>query len=162
MSYCNNCGTMVEGSDAYCKNCGTTTFRNGNGFRPDPYQTDRNNNYRPSNDHKDSGGLGGTLTVIMVMGILWGVASILLGALFMIGFSFMYLIGPLVGWLCLTGGVLAIVSCIFICKLEKYQIAFACCLIGSIIALITGGIVIGIVGIIFAVLLNTKKYKFRS
>lgn len=98
----------------------------------------------------------------MVLGFIWGAFSILAGLLFYAGTTVLYLAGPVAGTIFLVGGILAIISCVCISKLENFQTAFICCLLGSLIALYTGGVAIGIVGLLFTLLLNNEKHRFRS
>jgi len=128
------------------------------------------NSYGPNGGQQQNTthGLGGTLTMILVLGVIWAAGSIIWGVLYMLGGTYLLffpfagavLVG--VGLLYLVGGLLALLSSIYIYRQEKYDEAHLFCLIGSVIALFTGYIIAGIVGIVFAFLLKKEKYRFRS
>ena len=113
--------------------------------------------------------MGGTLTIIMVLGIIWAIISFIVGILSLLGGGILAVLGDVtaavgivVGILSIIGGILALISCIYIYRLEKHKEACTFCLIGSIIALVTGGIIIGIIGIVFYFLLKKEGSRFRS
>ena len=113
--------------------------------------------------------MGGTLTIIFVLGIIWGILSIIAGIFCVMGGALFGSIFPLggaayvvIGIICFIGGLLAILCCMNIYKREKYEQARLFLLIGSLIALITGGIIAGIIGIIFWFLMKDQKNRFKS
>ncbi|MCL2296533.1 MAG: zinc ribbon domain-containing protein [Methanomassiliicoccaceae archaeon] len=162
MAYCSKCGKEIDYGSVYCPSCGAAV--SGSSSNQNNNQQNWTNNYGPSNAPQQSAqGLGGTLTIILVLGILWAIVSLLAGvALIALGVGFIFIAGPVVGAVCLLGGIITLLSCMYIYKLENHKNAFILCLIGSIIALLTGGILVGIIGIIFAFLLNNEKYRFKS
>lgn len=163
MVYCSNCGKETDSSSSFCSSCGASlSSSSGN----NNYNNNQNNNQQSGGTQYIPPGLGGTLTIILILGILWAIGSLLAGLYFAaFGGSFLFYGAGIIlgiGILCILGGVLALVSCMFIYKLENHKMAFMTCLIGSIIALVTGGIIIGIIGIVFAFLLNKEQYRFKS
>ena len=115
------------------------------------------------------------MTVILVLGIIWAFASIGMAIVYLAigGLVFEFPLAAAViagiGVAFLIGGILAILSCYYIYKLEQHNRAFILCLIGSIIALITGffgllylGAIIGVIGIVFAFLINKESNRFSS
>jgi len=164
MAYCSKCGKLIDGGSAYCPNCGAAATD-----RSDNPNQNWINNYGPNSGQQQSAqGLGGTLTIILVLGILWAIGSIIVGIFCFAGSSLYYFLpgGAAImaglGVLCLVGGIFAMLSCMYIYKQENHQQAFLFCLFGSIIALVTGGVIAGIIGIIFAFLLKNEKYRFKS
>ena len=162
MAYCSKCGKEIDYGTAFCPNCGASTSSS-----PGDQSNNQQgwiNNYGPnSGPQQSTQGLGGTLTIILVLGILWAMASMIAGiGLIGLGTGFAFIEGTVAGAIYLLGGICALLSCIFIYKQENHNLAFILCLIGSIIALYTGVIIIGIIGIVFAFLLNKEKYKFKS
>ena len=162
MAYCSKCGKLIDDGSAYCPSCGAAA-----GGQSEAPNQNWINNYGPSiNAHNSSQGLGGTLTIILVLGIIWAIISIVSAVMcFTVG-SFYYFFGGgfviALGVLSLVGGLMALLSCLYIYKLEKHNEAYLLCLFGSIIALFTGGIIAGVIGIIFAFLLKKEKYRFSS
>jgi len=124
--------------------------------------------YTPSNNqsYNQSQGLGGTLTVIMVFGVIWAVWSFLFGiACIAIMDEFLYYGGglALTGGLSIVSGLLAILCCVFIYQQKNHMMACILCLIGSLIGLYTGLIFCGVIGIVFFILMLTKeKNRFSS
>ena len=113
--------------------------------------------------------MGGTLTIIFVLGIIWGIWSIIAGIIFILGGGFLAFLIPaggviyiVIGILSFLTGLFAILSCMRIHKRENYEQARLYCLIGSIIALVTGGLIIGVIGLIFWFLLKDQKNRFKS
>jgi hypothetical protein len=157
--YCSSCGKSLDDDTRYCPSCGFDTADQGNNNKPN-----YNGNY-----NRDSQGMGGTLTIILVFGIIWAILSVISGIISILGGS---LLGTLlyfgggfmviVGILSFLSGLFALLCCINIYKLENHSKACTYCLIGSIIALLTGGILPGIIGIIFYFLMKKENGRFSS
>jgi len=112
-----------------------------------------------------TGRMGGTLTIIFVLGILWGIGALVAGIYFAaVGGAFFFFTGPLVvavGVILILSGLCAFITCMRIYKLEKHSEACTFLLIGSILALISS-ILGGIVGIVFYFLLKNERGRFSS
>lgn len=163
MAYCSKCGKETGYDSSFCQSCGAPTSEQS-GNQNSNYNSGWANNYGPNNAPQQSAqGLGGTLTIILVLGILWAIGAIIDGILLVAGGGYFLSFGGtwliFFGILSIVSGAFALMSCIYIYKQEKHNEAFLFCLIGSIIAL---PFVVGIVGIIFAFLLNKEKYRFKS
>lgn len=128
------------------------------------FENRHNNQQSYQNGHNCTGhGLGGTLTIILVLGLLWAIGSLMLGIFILaFGIPFFYLAGVMAGAVCLGGSAFAFISCVNIYMQKNHQLALVCCILGSVIAIFTGGIIAGVVGIIFAFLLSKEKYRFTS
>jgi len=164
MAYCSKCGKLVEEGSAFCSGCGAAASDSSVN-----QNQNWSNNYGPqSGPQQSADGLGGTLTIILVLGILWAISSIISGIACMVGGSFLSFLpvtGAVyigVGILYFIGGLFALLSCMFIFKLENFNKAYTYCLIGSIIALLTGGVIIGVIGIVFALLMKKEQFRFKS
>lgn len=174
MTYCSKCGKLVDDGSAFCPNCGAAmagkTENQGTWTGNTENQGTWINNYGPNTGQQQNApqGLGGTLTIILVLGVIWAIGSLAYGILYMLGGSFLLffpvaggvLIG--VGVVYFIGGLFALLSCYYIFKQEKHNDAYILCLISSIIALFTGYVFVGIIGILFAFLLKKEKYRFKS
>lgn len=163
---------MVEGAASFCGRCGSSVSNSeGVGYGQNQ-ENNWQNNYGPSNNSSYQGyhGLGGTLTIIMALGILWAIYSVIGGIICMFGWGLLTgIYGDLgtgvyvvIGVLSVISGLLAFLACKNIYNLEEQKKTFNYCLIGSILGLITGGIIAGIVGIVFALLISKESYRFRS
>jgi hypothetical protein len=141
--------------------------------------TGTENNYYGSNDHNYNNqnysqgqGLNGTLMIILTLGVVWGAGSfttalsftssaykysaldiLYVGTLFQVTYIILAI-------LVLASGILAILCCYNIYKLENHKKACTYCLIGSILAL--PFVVPGIIGIVFYSQLKDQKHLFRS
>ena len=163
-SYCIRCGKELDYGARYCPACGFDTQGQGSS-----YDGSYGQNSSPQHAGR-SQGLGGKLTLILVLGIIWAIISIIGGIACIFGGAYIAsaLIafhGPalvLVGVISLVGGAITILGCMYINKLENFQKACNYCLIGSIIAFVTGGIIVGIVGILFYFMLKGERARFRS
>ncbi|MDR3075534.1 MAG: hypothetical protein LBU30_05820 [Candidatus Methanoplasma sp.] len=165
-----------QDGSAFCPNCGAAAsnqsgdrYSSQQNYGGGNYNQNQNpsNNYGPSGGPQGSSGLGGTLTIILVLGIIWAVCAIVSGILLFAGGSvfIFFLTGPVLivaGILSLLSGLFALLCCMNIYKLEKHHDAYVYCLIGSILALFVGGIIAGVLGIIFAFLLKKEQYRFKS
>jgi len=160
-SFCSNCGKELDEGTRYCPSCGSDNMSQGS--------SNNRNNY--TYNAGPSQGLGGTLTLILVLGIIWAVYSIISGITLIAGGGlFAGLLGGFgggaafvaFGVIYLIGGLLAILSCMYIYGLKEHDKACLYCLIGSIIALATGAILGGIIGILFYFLLKKEKNRFTS
>ncbi|MDR1954408.1 MAG: zinc-ribbon domain-containing protein [Candidatus Methanoplasma sp.] len=166
-SYCSKCGKDLSDGIRYCPVCGFDTMSQGSGSDSNK-NSGQNFNTQINNSFQGMGGMGGTLTIIFVLGLLWAIGSFLSGIYFIAmgdSFSFFFYGGTLLivaGVLSLVSGLLALLSCMNIYKLEKHEQACLFCLIGSLIGLFTGGVIAGIVGIIFYFLMKNEKYRFKS
>ncbi|MCL2317611.1 MAG: zinc ribbon domain-containing protein [Methanomassiliicoccaceae archaeon] len=155
-SYCNKCGRQIEDETRFCPSCGNDTMSEGS-------------SNQSSNQNKNTTqGMGGTVTLIFILGILWGIL-LLISGIILLGFGgyialFDFLGGAfvLVGILCLVNGIIALICCVNLYKLEKHKRACTLLLIGSILSFFTGGIIAGIVGVIFYFLLKKEDYRFKS
>ncbi|MDR2699053.1 MAG: hypothetical protein LBB30_05200 [Candidatus Methanoplasma sp.] len=111
--------------------------------------------------------MGGTLTIIFVLGLIWAISCMLsiLSALYLysllsgleiyysdISFYSFYglflnksfiIVSAVIG---VVSGLCAMVCCAYIYKLENHQRACMLCLVGSILAILSGGPA-GVVGI---------------
>ena len=108
--------------------------------------------------------MGGTLTIIFVLGILWAIIALISGIAMMALGGLLFFEGVaaiVVGIIYIVSGIFAILSCINIYKLENHKTACTYCLIGSILALI-GSILGGIIGLVFYFLLKKENYRFKS
>jgi len=157
--YCSGCGKSLDDGTRYCPTCGFDTMSQGNNNRPN-YNRDYNGN---------SQGLGGTLTIILVLGIIWAILSIISGMYCIAGGSvlgtFLFFSGGfliVVGILSFISGLFALLCCINIHKLENHSKACTYCLVGSILGLLTGGILAGVIGIVFYFLMKNEKGRFSS
>ena len=166
-SYCSKCGKSLDDGTRYCPVCGSDTMSQGG----DSYNGGYSQSNSPQHNNSLSQGMGGTLTIIFILGIIWGIISIILGfACFagasiivtMIGGEVAAAIGYVVGIISIVGGIIALLSCMKIYKFEDHNGACSLCLIGSIIALFTGGIIVGVVGIVFYLLLKKEGNRFHS
>lgn len=165
-SYCSKCGRQLDDGTRYCSGCGFDTMSQGNSNNQGGgYDQNYNqNNQKPHSDFS-TGGMGGTLTIIFVLGVVWAIAAII-SAILMIAFAglFPFFIGPLSiigGIIYIVSGLFAVLSCICIYKLEDHKNACTYCLIGSIFALL-GSILGGIIGLVFYFLLKKEGYRFKS
>jgi predicted RNA-binding Zn-ribbon protein involved in translation (DUF1610 family) len=163
-SYCSKCGKELDEGVRFCPSCGFDTMGQSTSNNNSSY----NQNYNAQNNNQ-SQGMGGTLTVIFVLGIIWGILSVISGILLVMGggaFAFLFEFGAglfiIIGILSFLSGLFAILCCINIYKLEKFDQARTFCLIGSIIAFVTGGIIAGIIGIIFYFIMRDQKSRFKS
>ena len=164
-SYCSKCGSEIAEGTRFCPACGFDTMGQGAGGSGGYNQ---NNNQQYNN--QQSQGLGGTLTLIVVLGLIWAILSIISGlyCLFWgaaVEAYFGYGLGGIVivlGILSLLSGLFAILSCVYIIKLEKFSQARTYCLVGSIIAIFTGGIIAGVIGIVFFIIMKDQKSRFKS
>ncbi|MDR2699054.1 MAG: zinc ribbon domain-containing protein [Candidatus Methanoplasma sp.] len=156
--YCSKCGKEIADGARFCPSCGSDTVGQGGGGY--------NQNNGPQYGSSSGQGMGGTLTIIFVLGILWILGSALFGLFCFIaeGAVLFYSGGLLIvaGVLCFACALFTLLSCINIYKLENYQQACMYCLIGSIIALFAAVIIVGVVGIIFYFLMKNEKNRFRS
>ena len=163
-SYCVRCGKELDRGGRFCPACGFDTYVPESGH---------NNSYGHSSGPQNparSQSMGGTLTLILVLGVIWAIISIIGGIACIAGGAYIAsaLItfdGPVlvfIGVISLVGGAITLLSCMYISKLENFQKARDYCLVGSIIAIVTGGIVVGVVGLIFYSLLKGERARFRS
>jgi len=164
--YCSNCGKELEDGTRYCSTCGFDTMAQGSGNKSSSASSvnDTLNNSFGGIDGA-SGGMGGTLTIIFVLGLIWVLISALYGIYCLtVGGVFFFFGGPfliVIGVLSFVSAICAIICCLNIYKLEKFQQTSTLLLIGSILALITS-ILGGILGIVFYFLLKNEKHRFRS
>jgi len=163
MSYCSKCGKELGDGTRFCPMCGFDTMSQGSGNNSG---NNYNQNAGPQYNSNQSRDMGGTLTIIMVLGILWAIGTIGVAIVCFLGEGYLfYFTGGLLfvaGILSLLCGLFTLLSCINIYKLENHQQACTYCLIGSIIALVVGGIIIGVVGIVFYFLMKNEKNRFSS
>ncbi|MDR0778517.1 MAG: zinc-ribbon domain-containing protein [Methanomassiliicoccaceae archaeon] len=168
ITYCSRCGKELEYGARYCPACGADTQSQGGSSgqaQNDGLQYVQNSG---GPQYSQGGqGMGGTLTLIFVLGIIWALVSIGSGLILMTGGSYFIFdvsgtIVVIIGLISLIGGVIALLSCIKIYKLEDFDKARQLCLIGSIIAIFTGGVIVGIVGIIFYSMMRDQKNRFSS
>ncbi|MDR1405143.1 MAG: zinc ribbon domain-containing protein [Candidatus Methanoplasma sp.] len=183
MTYCSKCGKETAGGSTFCSSCGAALsgpsgrYEDQNYGQQNQYESsnynqnqDWSNNFGPNQGggpRNNTSSLGGTLTVILVLGILWAIISIISGlaCIFGGGFLFSFFAGPvliIIGILSFVSGLFALLSCMNIFRLEKHHDAYIYCLIGSILGLITGGIIAGAIGIAFAFILKKEQYRFKS
>ncbi|MDR3282238.1 MAG: zinc ribbon domain-containing protein [Candidatus Methanoplasma sp.] len=160
--YCSKCGKEVTDGSAFCPSCGGPVADAGTA----PLNQNYNQNYNQSYQAPTGGGLssdlGGTLTIIMVLGFIWGILALLTGVFFASTSTyFLFAGGIVIGGIAILSGLLALISAYFIYKRENFQLAFIACIIGSILALPIG-IIAGIIGLVFAFLLNNEKGRFHS
>ena len=168
-SYCSKCGSEIAEGTRFCPACGFDTMGQ-NVDNSGGYNQSNNQNY---NQEKGS---SGTLTVIAVFGIIWGIGAILVGIVLFAGASILsdFGLGEYTG-LIAAGGVIFIVSAIMafitaalIFSKKSFNIAWMCCLIGSVLALIGTiylsifALIPGIIGIIFFALMHKEKRFFTS
>jgi predicted RNA-binding Zn-ribbon protein involved in translation (DUF1610 family) len=165
-SFCASCGKEISGGTRYCPVCGHDSMGSGN----------KSNNSGNRNQNT-SQGLGGTLTLILVLGVIWALFCILGGILTMVSGGFYEMLIEdyfsitisglaelmfIIGLITLIGGICCLVSCVRIFQLEKHDQATALCAVSSVIALFTGGLIVGIIGLIFWYLLKKEKHRFSS
>lgn len=108
------------------------------------------------------------LTIILVLGVIWAFISIVAAIFYFVGGGYVILFAFVgsaligLGIVYLIGGLLTLLSCYYILKRIEFQRALIFCIIGSVIALVTGGVIIGIIGLVFAILLNNEKHRFTT
>ena len=134
----------------------------GQGYGSSNYGIGQNKGFQPINQVP---GYDGNMIIILVFGLIWGIGS------FSSAYNYLTTSNPLfpevvyVMWvmaaLILISGVMAIICCYYIYKLEKHKSVCTLCLVGSILAL-PFGLIPGIVGIIFWTQLKERRYRFRS
>jgi hypothetical protein len=168
-SFCAQCGKEIAEGTRYCPVCGFDTQSQGAGGY-------NNSNYNPNAGYQQTNvkqGSSGTLKTIAALGIVWALISLLIGIYFFIlsteyywvyylGFRMTDTILIILGLVCVIEALLVFVSCIYIFKLQKYSLASTLCLITAILALFLGGIIIGVLGIVFWTLLTKEKQRFTS
>ena len=163
MAYCSKCGKLIDDGSAYCPGCGTAVP--GQAGNNDPNWT---SSYGPNSgpsggSQQGTADLGGTLTIILVFGLLWMVGSLIYGAACFAGAG--YYMSALdttvvtIGVMSVLSGIFALLTCIFIFMRKNHTLALIFCFIGSAIALI---FVIGVVGLFFAFMLSKEKHRFTS
>jgi hypothetical protein len=153
--------------------------------------------------------MGGLLKIALLMGVIWAIMAIADGTghirmgiyYYMFSSSSMSPISSFGGYLLiagvimLIGGLLVVVSCLNLFRLERYRETLICYLIGFVMAIISGivailgyghtiasiggtsifesivaetivlygyGIVVGIIGMLFSLLIKKEKHRFRS
>ncbi|MCL2032542.1 MAG: zinc ribbon domain-containing protein [Methanomassiliicoccaceae archaeon] len=153
-SYCSNCGKDVVEGTRYCPACGFDTMSQGSGSGYNSGGYNQNNNQNQS--------MGGSLTIIFVLGCIWAIVAILAGISNMAvgGLLISGAINFAVGIALIMSGIFALLCCMNIHKKEGHQQACTYCLIGSILALVT--IIFGIIGIILYFVLKNERSYFRS
>ncbi|MDR3205820.1 MAG: zinc ribbon domain-containing protein [Candidatus Methanoplasma sp.] len=161
--YCSKCGNEVSDGSAFCPTCGGPVV-GGSASNQNYNQNYNQQSQQPAGfyNNNNSGELGGTLTIIMVLGFIWGILSLLAGVVLIGGSVYILFAGGAVfGVISILSGFLALISAYFIHKRENFQLAFITCIIGSILALPVG-LIAGIIGLVFAFLLNNEKGRFHS
>ena len=180
MVFCPMCGKELGDEARFCPMCGFDTSgpATGDRYGGAGYQ---NNDPRYGDNQNKS--MGGTLTIIFVLGIIWVIGQIV-GA-FILAATFSYLeemglfdtgvysiygifsleeyrayliISTIFG---ILSAICALICCGYIYKLENHKRACTLCLVGSIFALCGGGWA-GIIGIVFYFLMKKEKGKFSS
>jgi len=159
-SYCSKCGKELDEGTRFCSTCGFDTMSQGSGNN---YSSSHNQNTGPQYNSNQDQSMGGTLTLIFVLGIIWALISGLTGIFCLIGGSAIYYydgsILMVVGLLFILSALFAFLSCINIYKLENHQQASIFCLIGSILAIPA---LVGIIGVIFYFVMQKEKSRFKS
>jgi hypothetical protein len=167
-SFCAQCGKEIADGTRYCPVCGFDSMSN-------------TGNRGVNNQKTNSQGMGGALLIIVILGILWAIASLIAGVLYLIGGSLLAsitgfvggaIVGSIfviVGIIFLVTGILTTISCVWIIKLEKHQQACNLCLASSVIVLVAGflilplgAIFVGIIGIVFWYLIKKEQSRFKS
>lgn len=171
MSYCSKCGKEVNDGSAYCPSCGAAVSgpsQNQN-YNQQNYNQQNYNQQNYNNAPPQSQGLGGTLTIILVLGILWALYAIIYGAVYLaVGGVFIEYGGAfaiIFGVLAVLSGIFALITCVYIYKQEKFKEAFTFILVGSVLAIVAypvSFVILGVIGIVFAFLLKKEQYKFKS
>jgi MFS family permease len=189
MSYCPKCGKEIDDETAFCPKCGA-------GVSSSAGEVNNRSNSPNNGPYYNRPDLGSKLKAISICGIIWGILSIIFGILYFILFvllgafvsiatlgvgtgigAFLMLYGLIILILSLLSGIFALMSRGKINRLESFNVAFAYCLTGAILAVITGVILIisvlgtyfgilfiiaGVIGIIFAILMRGEKQRFWS
>jgi len=176
MTYCPKCGKQVDDGSAYCPGCGAALSNSSGGqnYNQNYYQDNNQNNnqnwtnnYGPGpNINNNATKAPGSLNNVVVLGFIWIFVSIIMAIYFFtINSTFFFFYSSMlntIGALYILGAFLTLISCLLIIKRSQHIWAVIFCVIASVIALFTGGIIIGIIGLLFARNINNAKYMFTS
>jgi len=159
-SYCSKCGKELGEGTRFCPTCGFDTMGQGSGSN---YSSNHNQNTGPQCNISQDQSMGGTLTLIFVLGVIWALIAGVTGLVSLIGGGALYYydgaILMVVGLLFILSALFAFLCCMNIYKLENHQQASIFCLIGSILAIPA---LVGVIGVIFYFVMQKEKSRFKS